>query len=378
MNRMPALKIGSLEIKLPIIQGGMGVGVSLSGLASSVSREGGLGVIAAAGIGLMERGMPKNPKEANCSSLANEIKRAKEATSGPIGVNIMAAMSDFDDLIAASMAAGADVVFVGAGLPLKIPSTVTLDQLIASKTHFVPKVSSARAVKLILQYWSSHYGRVPGAFVVEGPEAGGHLGFKKGQLNDPEYSLKNLLSEVLGEVARYQDKHGRTIPVIAAGGIFTGANIHAYLEQGASGVKMGTRFVGTHECDAHETFKKAYLRCEEGDLEIIDSPVGLPGRAIGNEFLSDVARGIMKPYKCAWQCLKSCDVREAPYCIARALKLAKLGNFQHGFAFAGSNAFRVNELVSVKVLMASLVQEFEEAVQLSQGRVVGVEQWRAS
>ena len=361
MNSMPSLKIGSLEIRLPIIQGGMGVGVSLSGLAASVSNAGGLGVIAAAGIGFLDRGRAKDLQNANRRALAREILRARELTTGPVGVNLMAAMSDFDELVATSMEAGADVVFVGAGLPLKIPATVTLEQLQESPTRFVPKVSSARAVELILKYWSRHYGQAPVAFVLEGPRAGGHLGFKKAQLADPKFSLEKILPEVVAVVAPYEDKWGLSIPVIAAGGVYSGADILACLELGAAGVKMGTRFVGTHECDAHPSFKEAYLRCEEDDLLIIDSPVGLPGRAIGNEFLADVAEGIMKPYRCAWQCLKSCNVKEAPYCIARALMLAQQGRFRSGFAFAGSNAFRVKKLVSVKSLMASLVQEFEAA-----------------
>lgn len=323
--------------------------------------RGGLGVIAAAGIGLLERGKAHDLKNANRRCLAREVLRARKVTKGPVGINLMAAMSDFDDLIATSMEVGVDVVFVGAGLPLKIPTTVTLEQLRESSTRFVPKVSSVRAVELILQYWSRHYGQVPEAFVLEGPRAGGHLGFKKEQLGDPKFSLEKMLPGVVRAVAPYEDKWGRRIPVIAAGGIYSGADIFACLELGAAGVKMGTRFVGTHECDAHPNFKEAYLRCEENDLQIIDSPVGLPGRAIGNKYLSDVAKGVMKPCRCAWQCLKTCNVREAPYCIAWALKQAKEGDFRNGFAFAGSNAFRVKKLVSVKSLMTSLVQEFETA-----------------
>lgn len=367
MHSLPSLKIGSLTIPLPIIQGGMGVGVSLSGLASSVSNAGGLGVIAAAGIGFLEHHDDGDLSQANCRSLAREVGRARKETRNSIGVNLMAAMSDFDALIATSIAAGVDVVFIGAGLPLKVPSTVTLEQLKATRTCFVPKVSSPRAIEVILQYWSRHYGHVPAAFVLEGPRAGGHLGFKSSQLDQAEHSLHNMLPGAVAAVAAYEDRYGVSIPVIAAGGIYTGADILACLKLGAAGVKMGTRFVGTDECDAHPEFKQSYLRCRESDLQIIDSPVGLPGRAIGNQFLNDVARGIMKPYRCAWRCLKSCDVRNAPYCIAQALKAARQGDFGHGFAFAGSNAFRVKELVSVKSLMAALVREFEAALRVERG-----------
>ncbi len=369
MYGLPSLKIGPLETPLPIIQGGMGVGISLSGLASSVSRAGGIGVIAAAGIGMLEPGAKKYREGANRRALTREIRKAKRRTTGPIGINIMAAMSDFDTLIATVIEEGVDIVFIGAGLPLKIPATVTLDQLRACRTQFVPKVSSARAAKLILQYWDRQYGEVPPAFVLEGPKAGGHQGFKKAQLADPEYALEKLLPAIVEAVVPYREKYGRDIPVIAAGGIFTGADILTCLELGAAGVKMGTRFVATHECDAHPSFKDAYLHCREDDLIIIDSPVGLPGRAIGNDFLADVANGNKAPFRCTWRCLKSCDIRKAPYCIAQALKLAKLGNFRDGFAFAGSNAFRVKELVSVKELMASLIQEFKAATLLRQSEL---------
>lgn len=360
---MPSLNIGPTEIRLPIIQGGMGVGVSLSRLASSVSNEGGLGVIAAAGIGLLERGRAKGMRAANSRILAREIQLARRASNGPLGVNLMAAMSDFDDLVAVAVENGVDVVFIGAGMPLKVPTTVTLERLKACHTSFVPKVSSPRAVQLILKYWSGHYDEAPAAFVLEGPRAGGHLGFRKGQLEGPSYSLESMLPEVVAAVAPYEERFGRRIPVIAAGGVFSGADILSCLEMGAAGVKMGTRFVGTFECDAHPDFKEAYLRCGKDDLVIIDSPVGLPGRAIGNEFLREVARGIRKPCRCSWQCLTSCNVKDAPYCIAKALKQACLGHFKSGFVFAGSNAFRVEELVSVPALMASLVREFEAATQ---------------
>ncbi|MCP4573889.1 MAG: nitronate monooxygenase [bacterium] len=369
MKCLPKLKIGPVETTLPIIQGGMGVGVSLSGLASSVAEEGGIGVIATAGIGLLEAHSAKDMPSANRRALRREIDRARQKTDGALGVNIMLAMSDFDELAATAVEEEVDVVFMGAGLPLKVPATLDLDRLRACRTQFVPKVSSARAGDLILQYWSRHHGLVPAAFVLEGPMAGGHQGFKKNQLTDPRFALENLLPELLAAVAPYEDRYGRRIPVIAAGGVYTGADILACLDLGAAGVKMGTRFVATHECDAHPKFKQAYLDCGDEDIVIIDSPVGLPGRAIRNGFLADVAEGMKKPYNCAWRCLKSCNVRKAPYCIAQALGLAKLGNFKNGFAFAGANAFRVKELVSVKALMATLVQEFEEAVRMKRAAV---------
>jgi nitronate monooxygenase len=362
MLRLPALRIGPIESRLPIIQGGMGVGVSLSRLAASVANEGGIGVIATAGIGLLDPNAKLDLRSADVRVLEEEIHAAREQTTGPIGVNVMLAASDFDQLMLTSVQAGVDVIFMGAGLPLKVPATLTPERMRECHTQFVPKISSARAARLILKYWSQQYGIVPAAFVVEGPMAGGHLGFRREQINDPQYALEKLVPEVVAAVAPYRESCGRDIPIIAAGGVFTGEDIHTFLELGAAGVKMGTRFVGTHECDAHQNFKLAYVHCKKEDIVIIESPVGLLGRAITNDFLAEVAKGAKIPFHCPWHCLKPCDVKRAPYCIAQALKSARLGDFVGGFAFAGSNAFRVAELVSVKSLMNTLVQEFEAAV----------------
>jgi nitronate monooxygenase len=362
MLRLPKLKIGPVESRLPIIQGGMGVGISLSKLAASVAQEGGIGVIATAGIGLLDPSAKKDYRGANIRVLEQEIRKAKANTDGPIGVNIMVAASDFEQLVETSVNEGVDLVIMGAGLPLKVPASITPERMRECHTQFVPKISSARAAQIILNYWSKHYHIIPSAFVVEGPKAGGHQGFRREQIDDPKYALERLIPEVVAAVAPYEEEYGQKIPVIAAGGVFTGEDILTFLKLGAAGVKMGTRFVGTHECDAHPSFKETYINCKEEDIVIIESPVGLLGRAIRNGFLADVAKGIKIPIHCPWHCLKPCDIKSAPYCIAQALKSARLGNFKTGFAFAGSNAFRVSELVSVKTLMATLIQEFEAAV----------------
>jgi len=202
---------------------------------------------------------------------------------------------------------------------------------------------------------------VPDAFVVEGPMAGGHLGFKKTQIEDPAYSLGMLVKETISTLRPYQERSGRAIPVIAAGGIYSGEDIHRFIGMGAKGVQMATRFVATHECDAHMSFKQAYLNAQEKDLMIIDSPVGLPGRAIRNGFLQDVSEGINKPFSCPWKCLRTCDFKNAPYCIGRALSQAKLGNMEEGFVFAGKNAWRVDRIISVKELMETLIREYQQA-----------------
>jgi nitronate monooxygenase len=353
----PQLKIGDLVAKIPIIQGGMGVGISLSGLASAVAREGGIGVIAGAMIGMGEPDIGSNYREANVRALATELRKAREKTSGILGVNIMVALTNFSDLVKTSIKEGADVIFAGAGLPLDLPSYL----VDGAKTKLVPIISSARAATIICKKWLSKFDYLPDAFVVEGPKAGGHLGFKPEQIDDPEFSLEKTVPEVVEAVKEFESKAGRPIPIIAAGGVWDGADIYKFMRLGASGVQMGTRFVATHECDADIKFKESYVNAKEEDIQIIKSPVGLPGRAVDGPFLQDVKAGLKKPFKCPFHCISSCDFTKSPYCIALALVNAKKGLLKHGFAFAGANAYRVNAIVSVKELIESLRQGYIEA-----------------
>jgi nitronate monooxygenase len=353
----PQLKIGDLVAKIPIIQGGMGVGISLSGLASAVAKEGGIGVIAAAMIGMGEPDIGSNYREANIRALARELRAAREKTDGILGVNIMVALTNFSDMVKTSIKEGADVIFAGAGLPLDLPSYIKD----GAKTKLVPIISSARAASIICKKWLSKFDYLPDAFVVEGPKAGGHLGFKPEQIDDPEFSLEKTVPEVIEAVREFEKKAGRPIPIIAAGGVWDGADIHKYLQMGAAGVQMGTRFVATHECDADIKFKESYINAKEEDIQIIKSPVGLPGRAVRGPFLDDVTSGLKKPFKCPFHCISSCDYTKSPYCIALALVNAKKGMLKHGFAFAGANAYRVNAIVSVKELIESLRQGYIEA-----------------
>jgi len=360
-NKMPTLRIGAWEVDIPIVQGAMGVGISLSVLVSAVANAGGIGVIATPGIGQFEPDWDANPKEANKRALQREIRKTKAKTDGIIGVNVMVALSDFDDLVQCAVDEGVNMLFLGAGLPLGLPKTLPLDRLGELATKFVPIVSSARAAKLVFRAWQKRYAHVPDAVVVEGPLAGGHLGFRKDQLDNPDYALEKILPEVIAVVKSYEEQFNKSIPVIAAGGIYTGADIHRFMELGAQGVQMGTRFVATYECDASMEFKEAYLNCKKEDIVIIDSPVGLPGRAIRNKFLEQVALGVKKTFKCSWKCLKSCDFKNAPYCIALALTNAKKGDLEEGFAFAGTNAYRVDKIISVKELIGTLVEEYMAA-----------------
>jgi nitronate monooxygenase len=366
LREIPKLHIGDLEVKIPLIQGGMGVGISLSGLASAVANEGGIGVISTAGIGMLEDDFNSNFKEANHRALRREIKKAREMTAGIIGVNIMVALSDYFDLLQVASDEGADMVFLGAGLPLKVPETLLPNKSGKHVTKVVPIVSSARAAKLIFHYWERNYQHIPDAVVVEGPMAGGHLGFSREQIDDPEFALDKILPEVVSVLRPYEERFGRSIPVIAAGGIYTGADIYRYFKSGARGVQMATRFVATHECDASPAFKKAYIACNKEDLTIIDSPVGLPGRAIKNKFLEMVSKGIKKPVKCPWKCLKTCDFTKSPYCIGAALTNAKKGILEKGFAFAGANAYRIDAITSVKELISTLLAEYKRAASIGE------------
>lgn len=351
---MKKLNIGNLSIPVPIIQGGMGVGISLSGLASAVANEGGVGVISAAGLGVLYKNLSKNYLEASILGLKEELRKAREKTRGVVGVNIMVALSNFTDLVKTAIAEKADIIFAGAGMPLNLPSFLQKD----SVTKLVPIVSSGRAAKLICEKWQAIYNYLPDALVVEGPKAGGHLGFKNEQIDDEHYKLENILPEVLGEVREIEAKYEKKIPVIVAGGIYSGDDIRNFMEMGADGVQMGTRFVTTTECDASDVFKQTYIDAHEEDIEIIKSPVGMPGRAIFSNFIQKIKEGAKQPKVCPFHCIKTCDISKSPYCIITALYNAFKGNMENGYAFAGANAFKATRIMSVKETFRSLLEEF--------------------
>ena len=338
----------------------MGVGISLSGLASAVANEGGIGIIAAVGIG-MNSGAMQGAKfyEINADALRQEIRTARSKTDGLIGVNVMIALTDAERLIEISVEEEVDVVIMGAGLPLKLPLSVIEKGLGNIHTRFIPIVSSGRAAALIFNHWAKKYSHIPDAVIVEGPLAGGHLGFKAAELFKASNNLENLVSDVISVLKPFKRQFKHPIPVIAAGGIYSGKDIHKFLRIGANGVQMATRFVTTYECDADIKFKQMYLNCNEADLRIIDSPVGLPGRAINNEFLESVSAGAKKPFKCPWKCLRTCNFENVPYCIAKALIFAQKGKFHNGFAFAGANAWRANKIISVHELMKTITKEYQ-------------------
>ncbi|MDA3954471.1 MAG: nitronate monooxygenase [Bacteroidales bacterium] len=355
---MNSLNIGNLKVNLPVIQGGMGVAISLSGLASAVANAGGIGVISAVAIGMTEPDYMKNYREANKRALRKEIRKARTLTDGVLGVNLMIAVTDYEELFTVALEEKIDVIILGAGLPLKLPKYVTDKGIENIHTKFITKVSSAKAAKVIFSYWAKNFNYIPDAVVVEGPMAGGHLGFKREDLDGELVPLGDLVEETVAELKHFENEFGKEVPVIAGGGIYSGSDMYDIMQKGAKGVKMGTRFVTTNECDASEKFKQTYVDSKEEDIVIIKSPVGLPGRAIKNSFIDKVNSGNAEPFKCYWKCLKSCDSKNVPYCIAQALHNASKGDMDKGFAFAGSKAFMATKIQPVFQVVLELKLEF--------------------
>lgn len=354
--KIPKLQIGNITADIPIIQGGMGVRVSLSSLASAVAKEGGIGTISSIGLGDIEAAKHAYERISR-EALAREIRKAKCASNDNIAVNFMGVLSNVNDLIMTTVREGIKMIVYGAGLPAKLPGLIE-DRSI----NLVPIVSSARVAEFILRTWNKRYERIPDAIILEGPLAGGHLGFSEEQLDQPEkYSLDNLLPEILETIKPYEDRYGKKIPVIAAGGIFDGKDIARMLTLGASGVQMATRFVCTLECDVSQEFKQSYLDAKEEDIVIIKSPVGMPGRAIQNKFLDDLEiKGKLK-IKCPYRCLTACKVSDARYCIALALLNSYFGDVDHGLIFCGQSAYRIDRIVTVKELISDLLAELKAA-----------------
>jgi len=351
---IPTLKIGDLEINPPIIQGGMGVRVSRSGLASAVANEGCAGVIASVGLGAYEDFSASKFVQVNNDALRAEIRKARLHSKGIIGVNVMVVLSNYEEMVKVCVEEKVDLIICGSGLPLDLPK-----QTAGSNIKLIPIVSSARAFNIIYRKWKQNYNKVPDAVILEGPMAGGHLGFSYDDLINGK---TRTLEELVKELVDYVDALEETIPVIAAGGIFDGSDIAKFLKLGASGVQMATRFVCTIECDVHNDFKQAYITATKDDLAIIKSPVGLPGRVIRNEFTERAMKGETIPFKCPHHCLRTCNPRTAPYCIAKVLADASKGRLLNSFVFAGSNAYRCTEIVSVKTLVDQLKEELRNSL----------------
>jgi len=347
MKKLPDLVIGDLVINPPIIQGGMGVMVSMSSLAAAVADCGCAGVISGVGLGYGTKENDIDYISASREGLRREIRKTRATTKGVVGVNLMAALYNYDDLVLTAVSEGIDFIVSGAGLPFNLPELVK-----GSNVKIVPIVSSGRAANIIVKKWLKGYNRLPDAIIVEGPLAGGHLGFSKGELLDGSAKdLDVLVSDVLNIVKPY------SIPVIAAGGIFDGKDLAYFLKLGASGVQMATRFVATNECGVHQAFKDAYVNAKDDDIMIINSPVGMPGRVVKNKFAVRMLNGEIKRDRCTYHCLKVCEAGNAPYCIIKALYNAANGNMDEALIFAGHRVSSIDRVISVKSLIDEVASE---------------------
>lgn len=344
------LVIGDLVAKVPLIQGGMGVGVSLSGLAGAVAKEGGIGIISTAQIGFREPDYEKNPLEANLRAVGTEIQKAREiADGGIIGVNIMVATRFYEKYVEAACEAGVDLIISGAGLPTELPKLTE-----KYNVKIAPIVSSVKSASVILKMWERKYNRTADLVVIEGPKAGGHLGFKADEvLNITEEAYKKEIKDIMEVVDSYGEKFGRLIPVVVAGGISDSGKVAEMMAIGADGVQVASRFVTTYECDASQEFKNSYLNAKEEDVIIVKSPVGMPGRAIANKFIETTKNGMQPITKC-YQCLKGCQAKDIPYCITKALVNSVKGNVDEGLVFCGADVWKQNKMQSVKEVMNEL------------------------
>jgi len=362
MSKLKSLVIGDLVAKYPIIQGGMGVGISLSSLAGAVAKAGGIGLISTAQVGFRDPDFLKAPLEANLRAIGSEFEKARKiAPEGIIGFNIMVATKNYALYVKEAVKAGADIIISGAGLPVNLPELVK-----GAKTKIAPIVSTAKSAMVICKMWDRKYQKVPDLVVIEGPLAGGHLGFTPEQLTgygadtqdvpatyqQPEYDRE--ICEIIKIVKGYEEKYGRHIPVVVAGGIYTHEDVEHAIELGADGVQVGTRFVTTEECDAPTVYKQAYIDAGKEDIVITKSPVGMPGRAIKNVFLDLVREQRQKVEHC-YLCLEKCNPATTPYCITKALSNAAEGDLDHALLFCGSNAYRANRIETVDAVMKDLV-----------------------
>ena len=350
------LTLAGRALTVPILQGGMGVGVSLGGLAGAVAACGGMGCISTADTGYREPDFEKDPVSANRRALAAEIKKAKEIAGGAgiVAINAMVATQNYADAVKTAVEAGVDAIVSGAGLPLELPGLVG-----KADVALAPIVSSGRAAKLILRRWAKAFGRTADFVVIEGCKAGGHLGFAEEDLLAGKcQTLDEILPEVLAEVKPFEEQFGHAIPVFVAGGVYTGEDMAHYMKQGAAGVQIATRFIPTYECDASQAYKDVLLNASAEDVRIIHSPVGMPGRALNTPLVQKLSEGMRFPPKRCARCLKGCNPAQVPYCITHALIEAVKGNVEEGLFFCGANVGRLDKMRSVRALMDELMNEW--------------------
>lgn len=347
------LKIGDLIAKVPIVQGGMGIGISLGGLAGAVAREGGVGIISAAQIGFKEQGFESHPFECNLLAMDKEMGKARSlAPEGIVGFNIMVAMKHYEDYVKKAVEIGADLIVSGAGIPTELPGLVE-----GSETKIAPIVSTNKSANVILKYWDKKYNRRPDMIVVEGPKAGGHLGFTEKQLEAYDKgSYQKEINQILDTVAEYENRYNCHIPVVVAGGIADQQDMEETMNLGVQGVQIATKFITTEECDADIRYKEALIAATKEEVEIVKSPVGMPGRAIMNPFMKRVMSGKKITPKRCLQCLRRCNPSEIPYCITEALIHAARGDIEKGLLFCGSEAYRAAKIETVKEVIDYFVE----------------------
>ncbi|MGI6109836.1 MAG: NAD(P)H-dependent flavin oxidoreductase [Eubacteriaceae bacterium] len=356
-KKIKSCSLGNRILEVPVIQGGMGVGISLGGLAGAVMREGGMGVISAADPGFDEPDYYTNALEANCRALAAQVRKARHLSCGHglLGVNVMVACCHYEELVQAAVEAGADAIVSGAGLPMNLPAIPGTENVLLA-----PIVSSGKAARLLMQAWMRHHGRLPDFIVVEGPLAGGHLGFKREDLDSGNVqTLEEIVPDVLAETAKIEELTGQHIPVVAAGGIMNGADMARFLKIGAGAVQLGTRFIAASECDASDGFVNAILDATPEDIRLVKSPTGLPGRAVTTELIERAEEGRIPPVRCI-RCIKKCNPATTPYCITEALVNAQRGNIAEGLVFCGARAGELHKRSSVHEIMTELTTECEE------------------
>ena len=348
---MKNLKIGDKITRFPLIQGGMGVGISLGRLAGSVAKEGGIGIISTAQIGYRDPEFDKNPAQANIRAIESEMKKARAISSdGIIGYNIMTALKEYASHVKAAVRSGADIIICGAGLPTELPALTE-----GSSVKIAPIVSTDRSAKVILKYWDRKYRRTADLIVIEGPLAGGHLGFQKEELNNyTEESYGEEIRKIIATVKAYGDKYQTQIPVVVAGGIYDSEDVKRVMALGADGVQVATRFVTTEECDADIRYKEAYVNASEEDIQIVKSPVGMPGRAIINPLMKRVMSGEKIGHSPCHGCLSKCNPSQIPYCITDSLIDAVKGNVEKGLLFCGAKAYKSKKIETVRDVMQAL------------------------
>lgn len=343
--------VGDKEVRIPLIQGGMGVGISLGGLAGAVAAQGGVGIISTAQIGFRESDFDQNPKAANLRAIEQEMKRARLVSpDGIIGYNIMAALRDYEDHVRAAVTAGADLIISGAGLPVDLPGMTR-----GSRTNIAPIVSTEKSAKVILKFWERKYQQTADLVVIEGPEAGGHLGFSRETLEQyTESSYMEEIKRILEVVRGYERKFGKKIPVVVAGGIYDREDVERVMGYGVDGVQVASRFVTTEECDADIRYKESYIHASKEDIAIVKSPVGMPGRAILNPFMKCVMLGEKVSHTTCHRCLAKCNPSEIPYCITDALIAAAEGRIEEALLFCGAKAYKAKRIETVEEVVESL------------------------